>query len=200
MKTLILKFLILFVPLGLFVWSVKSYVRSKEINGKLSIRMLPQVTNCYFLGTSRVSNSIDPKLIESHCPELHVENLGIPRGTFLSSAILTEHLIRKDNGESIILFELSPIESSLPDELYCLAPTAYHRASFNIYNMLKGGSPRAAFNKAIQVGNNYLYSMISLRSEVNKILLNQMTADWTSTVGFTPRSDCTYEGSVIFFD
>ncbi|WP_438422584.1 hypothetical protein [Aquimarina macrocephali] len=126
-------------------------------------------TSYYFIGSSRVQNSINPEILEEHFGNKNVSNIGISGSTFLSNCILADFLL-KEKTSKVLFIELSPIKQELPNGFIEFSKEANIDILETIDELTKNESFRKRLLFKLHI-LNYLYSKkISVKKDVKRIL------------------------------
>ena len=149
-------------------------------------------TSLYFIGSSRVQKSVNPKLLQDYFRNFQVINLGISGGNFLSNCVMAE-IVLKRPGNKVVFIELAPILDELPDALYSVASQTT--------DFSPSGSARAfATNRSyaeqstlmLTILNRELYKSVTIREELFDILGFNVRKSNSNWIGFDPydKNEC----------
>lgn len=156
-------------------------------------------TSLFFIGSSRVKNSVNPSLINAHFHNLSVYNLGISGAGFLSNCVMADYIIQQ-SGYNIVFIELSPLLEEVPKDFWSFS---YH-AEFNLFKSIlwltKEQSVRKQFLLLINVLNNYLFKFVYIYKETRESLGLKGQDTKKNLIGFTASDTNNLDGSISFLN
>jgi hypothetical protein len=155
-------------------------------------------TSLYFVGSSRVQKSIDPKLLQDHFRNFQVINLGISGGNFLSNCVMAE-IVLKRPGNKVVFIELAPILDELPDGIYRVASQSDFSPSGSARAFATDRSYADQSRQMLAILNSELYKSVTIREEVFDILGLDVGKSNSSWIGFDPydKNECDHARSFL---
>jgi hypothetical protein len=139
-------------------------------------------TSFFFVGSSRVQRSIDPKIINAHYDGFRTVNLGISSGNFLSSCVMANFILRQ-RGHKVVFIELAPLLDELPDGLFKVSSETGLSPFRSVLDLTGNHSFSERSMLIVNIINHHLYNSITVREEVREIFGYKMD-DSDQLIGF----------------
>ncbi|MEW7291363.1 hypothetical protein [Aquimarina sp. 2304DJ70-9] len=134
----------------------------------------------YFIGSSRVQKSVNPKILRDHFNNSNIHNTAISSSTFLSNCILADYLIRTQ-GSNVLFIELSPIIPELPKGLIKFS----NEANINITETIKALTKKENLRQKTIINlnalNSYFFLKTPLKESMKRILNHNNDSEKSST-------------------
>ncbi|WP_109852046.1 hypothetical protein [Aquimarina sp. AU58] len=123
----------------------------------------------HFIGSSRVQQSINPKILKEHFGNRNINNLGINGSTFLSNCILADFLM-KEKTSKVLFIELSPLKQELPSGFIKFSKEANINILKTIDKLAKNESFRKRLLLKLNILNYLFFKKISVKEDVRRML------------------------------
>jgi hypothetical protein len=202
MRTTI-KLLVFFLIIGSFVFVLKKIARTNSVYDQADklTTLSAADTSFFFIGSSRVQKSIDPEIIRNHYGNFQIFNVGISGGSFLSSCVVADFMIRRQ-GHKVLFIELAPLLDELPDGLFTLSSQTGLSASRPVIALTESQSFSEQSMLIMKIVNDQLYKSITVGNEVRNVIRYKINHDDDKLVGFNPydKNDCRTVNSFLTWD
>jgi len=139
----------------------------------------------FFIGSSRVQQSIDPQIINKYYTNCNVLNLGISGGTLLSNCVIADLIIRR-KGYKILFIELSPFLDELPTSLFNLSSETGFNPVASSFKLTMDQSFPDRSKLMLNIINQRIHNSITITEEVKKIFGYELNKDNEKWIGFNP--------------
>lgn len=196
----LIKILLLLLPIMSIIFILKMSARTVDTNTVTSHLNKPSTatdTTYYFIGSSRVQQSVNPQIINAYYKHINVFNLGIAGGTFLSNCIMADFIAQK-NGCKVVFIELSPLLDQLPVSLFNFSSQTGFSPLNSALKLTSDQSFSARSMLALNIVNQYIFNSINVLEEVKKIIgykKNENTQKW---IGFKPSDQNDFHNTTSF--
>lgn len=148
-------------------------------------RMNKNLPTYYFIGTSRVQQSIDPEILKADLPDNNFLNLGITNNSFLYSCKVASNLM-KEGPRKKIFIELTGLALPPSDSYYLLLHTT------DVLDVLKQHLSIQCTTEDI---SGLLFYMFNIHSDLKKVVYASLDIYSRPEIGFMPNNR-TYTGAM----
>lgn len=142
-------------------------------------------SSVYFIGSSRLQKSLDPKILQDHFANFQIMNLGISGSNFLSNCVMAEIVLQRP-GHNILFIELAPILEELPDGVYRAASQTAFSPLASVYAFTANQSYPEQSRLMLNILNRELYKSVTIREEVFDLAGYSVDVQKTNWIGFDP--------------
>lgn len=186
-KSLIKLFLFLLV-ITFLIATVKWMAGTKrhDLSAGDYVATLETDTAIFFLGTSRVQHSTDPRLIASLVGK-KTYNLGLSSWTFLSHSILAEYIMRQP-GHKVLFIELSTYVADLPEGVFLFSKQTGFDPVQSARRIVGTQPSVKQLELEVNLLNRRVGSLFNLREDVKTLVGYRVQAshNW---IGFQPSQE-----------
>lgn len=140
----------------------------------------------YFIGTSRVQQSIDPEILKVAVPHNNFINLGISNNSFLYSCKVASNLMKERPGKKVIFIELTGLALPPSDSYYLLLHTT------DVVDVIQ---QHLSIQCTTEDVSGLLFYMFNIHSDLKKVVYASMDIYSEPEIGLM-KNNRDYAGSM----